>query len=404
MFFVKRFFLSRVWVMLLLCTTGADLQTFSQPVPNTTAEPRGITIQNADSTVTMTVRFRMQTWLRYSSENPGYGNSHQTGNSSADLTIRKLRLRFNGTLFNPLLSYLLQIELAPSDASGVYNYLRDAMVYWKFNPTLQVGVGRTKLPGERQYLISSGSLEMADRSAVHHYLGLGRETGLHATWNILTGSQGLTLRAAATTALPPQATAGIQRLPAVTGRLEYLPLGRFTGNGDTFEGDLLRERTPKLSVGAAAHAVGIEQRFTGLNSVTYVPESDRAYFADAVFKYSGFALYTEYAVRKQQHAMSENVLLDDLSTGYTVQVSYTTPWHGFVAARFATVNTDAQNVLGETHKALHIETAAATVGCYINGHRIKTSLEVGSYKVNTLDISTQKPFPLYVLLNLETGI
>src|SRR5690606_39523031 len=36
---------------------------------------------------------------------------------------------------------------------------------------------------------------------------------------------------------------------AYTGRLELLPLGRFTNGGDYFEGDLVREPKPKISVG-----------------------------------------------------------------------------------------------------------------------------------------------------------
>ncbi len=123
------------------------------------------------------------------------------------------------------------------------------MIFWSFNKNLQVGFGQTKLPGNRQRVISSADLEIADRSIVNGAFTLDRDFGFQAFWRPISGDQIVNLRAAISSGdgrnQPVISGGGL----AYTGRIEFLPFGAFTNGGDYFEGDLSREQKPKVSIG-----------------------------------------------------------------------------------------------------------------------------------------------------------
>src|SRR5690606_34297750 len=85
---------------------------------------------------------------------------------------------------------------------------------------------------------------------------------------------------------------------AYTGRVELLPLGRFTGENDYQEGDLEREETPKLSIGGTIHYNERALREAGqLGNDLYSPRNLKTFEADVLLKYRGWAWYNEYMTR-----------------------------------------------------------------------------------------------------------
>ncbi|MCX7764510.1 MAG: porin [Bacteroidia bacterium] len=136
---------------------------------------QGISIQQ-DSSFLLNLRFRMQNRFGYLSQlddttAPGY-----------DIRVRRLRLRLDGFALSPKLSYYIQLSFAAGDQDQIegfaLNIVRDAMVYYEPTPSLYIGLGQGKLPGNRQRVISSGNLQMPERSYANQFYTLDRDVSL----------------------------------------------------------------------------------------------------------------------------------------------------------------------------------------------------------------------------------
>ena len=79
--------------------------------------------------------------------------------------IRRLRLRFDGFLYTPKLTYLIQLSFSRGDLDyeslGFPNIVRDAYIQYAVSKSFSVGFGQTKLPGNRQRVTSSGDLQLS---------------------------------------------------------------------------------------------------------------------------------------------------------------------------------------------------------------------------------------------------
>jgi len=96
--------------------------------------------------------------------------------------VRQLRLRFDGFIFCKDLTYVIQLSFTQSDqdfdVSGVPNVVRDAMVFYTVNDHLLLGIGQTKLPGNRQRVNSLGDLQLVDRSIISSTFNIDRDFGI----------------------------------------------------------------------------------------------------------------------------------------------------------------------------------------------------------------------------------
>ncbi len=369
----------------------------------------GVVFQSSDSNTRVLMRFRMQNWAIYTTERISPDDDLNLSAGSIELTVRRLRLRFGGSLVDPRLTFNLQLSFSRNDMdwsdTQFPNIIRDAMLFWNFSPSLQVGFGQTKLPGNRQRVISSGDIEIADRSIVNGAFNLDRDFGFQGFWRPLDGAQIVNLRAAVSSGdgrnQPSISGGGL----AYTGRLEWLPLGAFTNGGDYFEGDLAGESSPKVSVGLSfQHNEDMLKTRGTLGTQLYQRRSAQVLYADGLFKYSGFALYCEYAQRAcndpvtQQGDLRRAVFT---GSGYLIQPSYVFPFLLSIAGRYAvTKATDQLKGLPEFTENQNI---AANVGYYINRHRIKVNLEFGQNTVTNLN-DLQESYTLYSRFNMEFGI
>ena len=373
----------------------------------------GVVFQNADSSTRVLMRFRMQNWATYTTKTTDVDQDLDLSAGSTDFAVRRLRLRFGGSLYDPRLTFNLQLSFSRSDQdwndTQFPNIIRDAMIFWNFSPNLQVGFGQTKLPGNRQRVISSADLEQPDRSIVNGAFNLDRDFGFQGFWRPLTGSVIVNLRGAVTTGdgrnQPSISGGGL----AYTGRAEVLPFGAFKNGGDYFEGDLMREQTPKLSVGVTYHHNDNQTRTRGpLGRALYGRRSSEVIYADALLKYQGFSLYTEYA----QRTSNDPVTYKDTSRkdyaavlvgrGYMIQGSYIFPSMWNVGARYAVVDAGSQLAgLAEYQKQVNV---SGVVGYYINRHRIKANLELGTNRITQLSSGTEVQHSFYTRFNVELGI
>jgi phosphate-selective porin OprO and OprP len=124
-----------------------------------------------------------------------------------------------------------------------------------------------------------------------------------------------------------------------TGRIEILPLGEFKKDGDFFEGDLFREKTPKLSLAGGGAYNHKAVKTLGQRGVA-LPEEQNigSTFFDMIFKYNGWSVATEYAsrnVKDQKIFQTEDqTLFVYTGWGTNVQASYVWPSNFELAARY----------------------------------------------------------------------
>lgn len=123
-------------------------------------------LKGKDSTWTMKVGMRFQTLAT-----SGWDVNGGLNNPSASMLIRRSRLKFDGFAYSPKLKYKLELGLSNRDMSGASaftsnspRYILDAVLKWNFSGNFVLWAGQTKLAGNRERVVSSGDLQMVDRS------------------------------------------------------------------------------------------------------------------------------------------------------------------------------------------------------------------------------------------------
>lgn len=268
---------------------------------------KGIQYMSSDSLFYTNFRFRMQNRLRYNNVLDG------TSNDEWEARVRRLRLRMDGYIYTPRISYSVQLAFTRGDQdfddTGIANIVRDAVVFYNFSDDFYVSFGQNKLPGNRQRVNSSGSLQFAERSLVNAAFNIDRDFNLTLHLNKKLGEMPIHAKAAISTGEGRSAISTDNGL-AYTGRLEFLPLGGFANDGDYSEGDLEKEEAPKLSIGGG-YSYNDRTTRSGGQTGKYVadPFTLKTAFADLLFKYQGWAYAAEYMRRDVDNPL--NVLASD---------------------------------------------------------------------------------------------
>ncbi|MFN8690511.1 MAG: porin, partial [Cyclobacteriaceae bacterium] len=135
---------------------------------------KGLGITSPDSAFLMNIRFRLQNRIGITTIS---GSDFSV--NEVEARVRRLRLRLDGYLYNPKLTYVIQLSFSRGDIdfedSGFPNIIRDAMIIYNFNRHFALGLGQTKLPGNRQRVVSSGDLQLPDRSIVNAVFNIDRD-------------------------------------------------------------------------------------------------------------------------------------------------------------------------------------------------------------------------------------
>jgi hypothetical protein len=369
----------------------------------------GIGFATPDSAYSINIRFRMQNRLLMNSVsdedlNPG----------SFEFRVRRCRLVLAGHVYNPKWSYYLQLSFSRGDmdwdmnqASNVntsVNVVRDAMIYYKPFKNMQIGFGQTKLPGNRQRVVSSGSLQFYDRSPANANFTLDRDAGFFASYFFNIGKFKTIIKGAVTSGEGRNSNSSNPGL-AYSGRIEFLPMGDFTDAGDYFEGDVAREEKPKLSFGGGFHLNDLAVRTQGqLGRDLYEARSYETYHADLLFKFNGFALSSEYIRRNCDNPVTKNSAGSTRAVvegdGINTQISYCFKSRWEIAARhtlvsphhdlYASMNENEQYGLGLTK--------------YIMKHKVKVQGNIFYNRERNLNTSKDSNKHWLGVLQLELGI
>lgn len=367
---MKRLNFCLIVLVLLLSNTAAQAQNFLRDETSVINFDNGVGFQTPDKRFGLNLRFRMQNRVGLTSY-----DDEDLRVKQIDAYVRRMRLRFDGYVLNEKLTYTVQFSFSRSDidyANVPYpQIIRDAMVYYNFNKNFYIGLGQGKLPGNRQRVISSGSLQFVDRSDVNALFTLDRDYGLFMYKKFPVGVSEFIMKAALSTGEGRINEAGSHRV-ATTLRAEYLPFGAFAKYGDYSEGDLVREPKPKVSIGAGYSINSGTTRTAGqLGAFMKETKWMEYVFADAIFKYNGWALEAEYAQRNAGNPIVTGLdgksLFIYKGNGTNIQASYCFKNNYEIAGRYSKI-TPHKDVTALTTPYQVYGLGASK---YITGHRTK---------------------------------
>lgn len=346
----------------------------------------GLGIVIPDSSLAINFRFRMQNSLAIYSK-----DAEDLSIEKIEPRVRRVRLRVDGFAYNTKLTYLLQLSFTRFDQdwdnTKTPNIVRDAVVFYRVMPHLTLGMGQTKLPGNRQNMTSSGSQQFVDRSIVNSTLFISRDYGIFAYYSNHLGNFYYNVKTAISSGEGRVNTTTDDGL-AYTGRLELLPLGKFSQSGDFLEGDLQREKKPKISI-SAGYSYNVKAKKTGgqFGDEMITPLDLKYTFADFIVKYNGFSLSSELISKetnKKQIIDSASIIAFS-GIGVCSQFSYLFKNNFEIAARYA--YTEPENYLKENINKQEYFTLGVTK--YFKGHSVKMQSNISYVKKHPLQNETK---------------
>ena len=321
-----------------------------------------------------------------------------TNDWSDKLLIRRFRLKFNGFLYNPKFEYKIELALANRDqrvasknTNDGANIVLDAILKWHFAKDWQLWFGQAKLPGNRERVISSHQLQFVDRSNLNSRYTIDRDKGIQLLHKNKVGlgvfRQIISVSLGEGRNVIDSNSGGYD----YTLRGEYLPFGLFKSKGDYFGADILREETPKLSIGVSYdYNDGASKTRGQLGDYLESNSSLETVFVDLMFKYRGFSIMSEYADKKvasgdpfgiEYNSQSSTNPTGDVAffysgTGFNFATGYVFKSNFEIAARYTIVNPEYYN--DDTQYTFGLSK-------YISKHTLKIQSDLTLIKEDTKD-------------------
>ena len=354
--------------------------------------------------------YSMKFAARFQSLYIGEWNVNDTkgvGAGSSQFLLRRARLKFGGFAFSPKVVYKIELGLTNRDISGASSHTKgaprvilDAVVKWNFYKNFTLWAGQTKLPGNRERVISSANLQLVDRSKLNSNFNIDRDMGAQLRHHFKLGKN-FTVREMFSVSQGEGRNITDKNLGGYqyTSRIEILPFGKFSSKGDYVGGDIKREEKPKLAIGGTydLHDRAVKnksnqgsymERFDNIGDFDGYFETDiTTIFADMMFKYKGFSLMGEYAVRTAEKDSVVNANgsktgdVVAVGSGMNFQMGYLFKKNWEVAGRYTLTEWD-KVVTGKEAQTQY----TLGVSKYFKGHKLKVQSDITySETVGSLD-------------------
>jgi len=309
---------------------------------------KGIQVTAQDSSWSMKFGARFQTLYE--------GNlDRNTDNYDDKLLVKRARLKFDGFAFTPNLTYNIQLGLTNRDiragqidqSGNTAAIIYDAVLKWKFSKNWELWFGQAKLPGNRERVISSQKLQFVDRSLVNSRFNIDRATGIQLRHKNKIGNLVVKEMFSISMGEGRNITANNVGGYDYTGRIEILPMGEFIGKGDYFGSDLKREPSPKLAIGLTydfIYGAGKQRGQLGdyLDILGIQITNDlKTFFADAIFKYNGWSIMSEYANKSAGNDIA--TIKYGTGEGFVMQAGYLLNSNFEIAGRYTKIDPDNLN-------------------------------------------------------------
>ena len=381
-------------ILLLIPIFFLSINTQAQEISDTSFGKGLVNFVAKDST--FSVKFAPRFQVRSMSSWDHNGDIYES--PEHNFIVRRARLKFDGFAYNKNLIYKIELGLSNRDISGAnaFNrntprYILDAVIKWKFAKNWEFWAGQTKLPGNVERVVSSGNLQLIDRSLLNSRFNIDRDLGIQIRHKSNLGGTFLTReKFSISQGEGRNVTEGNEGGLQYTARLELLPFGAFKSKGDYSQSDLKREEKPKLMLGftynfneEAVRERGFAGDYMVRSDETIYGTDQTTIFVDAMYKFNGFSFMGEYAKRTADNEIATetdgitptgDIVLTgnalNLQAGYLFKNNYE------IAGRFTTV--DYESI---TNK---LPTKQYTLGFnkFVVGHKLKIQSDI-SY--TTLD-------------------
>lgn len=319
------------------------------------------------------------------------------GPSEASFLIRRSRLKFDGFAYSPKLKYKVELGLSNRDQSGASQftsnaprYILDAVLMWNFHKNFVVWFGQTKLPGNRERVISSANLQQVDRSLLNKRFTIDRDMGMQLRHHFNLSDKFVVKEIfSIAQGEGRNITTGNLGGHQYTGRIELFPFGTFASKGDYKGSDLKREQKPKLSLAASfdhnnnAVKTRSNQGSYMTTDTGYFETNINTWFIDAMFKYNGFSFMAEYADRDTKDAFAKNsdgTLTGDVvevGKGLNLQTGFLLKNDWEISGRYTNIELD-KNITGKNPETQY------TLGLskYVSGHSLKIQTDISHLEVS----------------------
>jgi hypothetical protein len=333
--------------------------SFAQEISDTTFGKGLLNFVAKDST--FSVKFAPRIQVRSNSSWDYTGDEYDS--PEYNFIVRRARLKFDGFAYSPKLKYKIELGLSNRDISGAnqFNrntprYILDAVIMWNFAKNWELWAGQTKLPGNVERVVSSGNLQLIDRSLLNSRFNIDRDLGLQLRHKSkLGGKVVLREKFAITQGEGRNVTEGNEGGLQYTARVELLPFGTFKSKGDYVQSDLKREQSSKLMLAFTYNFNQDAVRERGFAGDYMIRTDGSIYatdqttiFVDAMYKYNGFSFMGEYAKRTADNEIATEIdgrtpTGDVVLTGnaLNLQAGYLFDNNVEIAGRFTSVNYEA---------------------------------------------------------------
>ncbi|MGB5375202.1 MAG: porin [Polyangiales bacterium] len=309
---------------------------------------KGVEINSADDKFQLRIRVRVQMLYTYAhDENLGTNEGDEPEANLQDFRLRRARFVFQGYAFGEHNQYKLEIDPLRRD-----NVVLDYYLDFTKNRDIQVRVGQYKISSNRTRVISSGNLQMVDRSQVNSEFSLDRDMSIDIRSRDFLGKNKMRYVLAVSSGNGLNNPQFKDFSMVYLARIEYLPMGIFR---DYSEVDFARTKS-RLSIGATYSFFQNADRNRGMVGVPFADGGTADYhfvFVDAIFKARGFSAVSELAFRTGRRNVGDIAQTDpdydpDLPTdprngiGWMLQAGYLIPNTRFeFAARGALVKANS---------------------------------------------------------------
>ncbi|MFL9829779.1 porin [Flavobacterium sp. ST-87] len=324
--------------------------------------------------------------------------------------VRRMRLKLDGFVYNPKFGYKIELGFAAKDMVTLDNkngnVILDAVFFYHPTKNWTIAFGQTKLPGNNQRVISSGSLEFTDRTINNSQFNIDRDFGLFVDYSHENPTKfAYSLKGAITKGEGRNWVKTEDDGIALTAKAELFPLGSFTKHGSLFEADLEREKSLKWMISGAFSQNNNALRKQGqLGSELFEPRTIKSLFFDTMLKYRGWSAIGAYMSSMCNDPVTVNPLdvtkTQSVFVGYGIdtQLSYVFPSNYQIGARFSIQKAD-----DEIHANVpDADEYAIGVSRYILGHKLKFQTEF-SYRKDKF-VSGDTSGTWYVRGQVEIGI
>ena len=319
----------RKFIYLCIATCFSTL-VIGQEVVNNSFGNGFYNVIAADSSYSMKLAARMQSLYIADWDVNDADGIH---NGGSQFLVRRARLKFGGFVFSPKVKYKLELGLSNKDLGKVDDrnnnapkMILDAVVKWNFYKNFTLWAGQTKLPGNRERVVSSANLQLVDRSLLNKRFNIDRDMGIQLRHHFTIGKNFIVQESLAVSQgegrnVVQDNLGGYQW----TSRIEVLPFGKF--KGAYAGGALKREETPKLAIGATYDYNNAVKNKSNQGSYMLIDDGEAYFqtnvnsiFVDAMFKFQGFSFMAEYANRNSKNPIAMNSDGTESEYGDVVQV------------------------------------------------------------------------------------